>query len=108
MTLKSLYKLKNQDIAFLPICYDNLIFDTEMQMQRIYEFIELPWRNGIKVSYADIHELYGNLNVRSNPRRMDNIVYDNDWMHNWNFSIWSPAYAPVALFNALYARRTAT
>ncbi|MDB4442857.1 sulfotransferase, partial [bacterium] len=108
VTLRWLRKLKNQDIAFLPICYDNLIFDTEMQMQRIYEFIELPWRNGIKVSYADIHELYGNLNVRSNPRRMDSIVYDNDWMHNWNFSIWSPAYAPVALFNASYARRTAT
>lgn len=107
-TLKWLYRLGKHDIPFLPIFYDNLIFDTENQMQRIYDFIELPCPCDIAVSYTGIHELYGSPTVKSNPHRMNSIAYDNDWMQNWTFSLWGPAFVMPALFNALYAKRTAS
>jgi len=104
-SVKRLYRVRKYNIPFLPVYYEHLVFDTENQMQRIYDFLGLP-PTSFTLSPTKVHELYGSPTMKSDPRKLSGVVYDAEWMQNWWFFLLGPLFVPPVLFNSIYAKST--
>jgi len=105
-SLRWLLKLKKFKVPFLQIYYDHLVFDTNNQLQRIYDFLILPHHSNATMMPSDTHELYGSPGMKRDPRKLSRIIYDNEWMQNLRFFLLGPIFIPPAIFNSIYAKKT--
>lgn len=105
-SLKWFRKVQRLNIPFLPVYYENLVFDLDSQLKRIYNFLNLNYLDANVYSPIETHELFGSPSLKSDPEKMTNIVYDTEWMKNYFFFLIGPTLFPPALFNSIYASST--
>lgn len=85
-TLRQFLWLKQQQIPFLWVHYENLVFDTELQLRRIFQFLELPASREVKMAPDNCHDLYGSY-IKNDPTLRNTITYDSNWMAEWRFTL---------------------
>lgn len=103
-TLRRHSWLKQQGIPFLWVHYENLVFDTDRQLQRIYRFLELPMPDQIKMAPKESHELFGSW-IKGDPVMSQQIVYDRKWMSDMHFTVFGPLIIAPAYLNMLSATK---
>jgi len=106
LNLKLFNQVKRSNVPVLFIYYENLVFDLERQLHRIYNFLDLEFAEPRTFDKAVLHELYGSQSMKRAAAKGMGVIYDSDWMQEWWFLLYGPLLLPVAVFNKKCARQT--
>jgi hypothetical protein len=104
-SIKWLYRVRNLNLPFLPVYYEHLVFNTERELRRIYDFLGLVCTRTIALSPQATHELYGSPTMKADTKNLSQIVYDTQWMKDWRFALYGPILSLPIWFNYWYADR---
>lgn len=106
-TAKRMIVSKRKNIDVLHVYYENLVFDTEKQTQRINEFLGIDATEmRLDVKPENSHELYGNSSLRSDSKKSSSIVYDMTWLTDVRLALYAVVLFPVTIFCSWLARST--
>ncbi len=106
-TAKRMMVARRKNIDVLHVYYENLVFDTEKQTQRINEFLGIDATEmRLDVKPENSHELYGNSSLRSDSRKSSSIVYDMTWLTDGRLAFYSVVLFPVSVFCSWLAQST--
>ena len=89
-----------EDREWLLVSYDELSLAPMPSMRRICEFLELPFTEDLfEFGRGAHHAVKCNYAMKSNPRRMAGIEYDNRWFRSTDWQVPSLLLPHVMKFN---------
>jgi hypothetical protein len=94
--------LEKEQISFTSHSYDQLATQPEMQMNRIFDYLNVDALNSDQLIPADTgsHIFLGNP-VIGDPQRMQSVRYDDRWQQSTDWKLASEMFGAIMDFNNL-------
>ncbi len=109
-TIQTRRYLERNNIPYICVCYENLVFQTEGELHKIHRFLGLSdpsTRSAPQHSNTAAHEMYGSPTARAKFLEQNQISYDTSWFSDLRSVYAAPLLAPVYAYNRAIQRQPA-